>query len=203
MNRPTSRGATQANREPASRRARGWAWTHGFLRTGAVLAVGSLAFGQEKAFEIGVWAGPGAGSLAEATEIYDHNACTGEVARILVKRLPTSWDKGAPLEPERVEEYDGNGDTIHVWPMPVDMRVAGIRGESIYVGRFSLGDANVLRIDLDGTYRPESLQEPDEGEWIECPAQSDTEYSAYLRYFAFRDPASGESRLIRYQGPCT
>ena len=203
MNRQAFRGAIRARRQPAARRACSRVWAYGVLRIGAVLAIGSLAFGDEEAFEIGVWAGPGAGSLPEVTEIYAHHACTGEVARVLVKRLPTSWDKGAPLEPERVEEYDRNGETIHVWPMPVDMRVAGIRGESIYVGRFLLGDANVLRIDLDGTYRPESLQEPYEGELIKCPAQSDTDHSVYLTCWVFRDRASGESRLIRFQFPCT
>lgn len=170
----------------------------------ALLAGSFLALGDDNRLELGVWAGPGAAALAEVSEIYDHHACSGKVARVRMARLPTSWDGSVPLEPERVEELDHNGATIHVWPMPVDMHVVGIDGASIYVGRFSLDDADALRIELDGAYRPESFpgtildRRP-----VQCPAGADPVDSDYIRCLVFRDRTTGAPRLLRYQGACT
>ena len=176
------------------------------MKTGAVIAVFAVsvsAFSEEQVFEIGLWAGPEASSRAEVSEIYEHHACIGDVARTHINRLPTSWDESSPLQPERVEELGPNGEAIQSWPMAVDMYVAGIRGESIYVRPFFRGGVEALRIDLDGLYMPESMLGPYEARNVKCPVNSELEVSAYRRCFVFRDLTSGELRLVRDQGPCT
>ena len=141
--------------------------------------------------------------MAEVSEIHEHHACAGDVARAQIKRLPTSWDESSPLQPERVEELGPNGEALQAWPMPVDMYVAGIRGGSIYVRPFFGGSVDALRIDLDGLYMPESMPGPYEARGVKCPVNSESEVSAYRRCFFFRDLTSGELRLVRYEGPCT
>ena len=205
MNNPTPDRAIQARADsPASVPAPARLPLAKIPAVLALLASSCSALAEDNKLELGLWAGPGAGSLAEVSEVYEHHACAGEVARVLMPRLPIAWDGSVPLEPEQVEELSHEGDTIHVWPMPVDMHVAGVDGESIYVRPFSLDDADALRIELDGAYKAESFPGTIlDARPLPSPAGAAAVDSDYIRCLLFRDRTTGEPRLLRYQGPCT
>ena len=154
------------------------------------------------------WAGEGAERDPRVVKLTDHCCCTGHIAIARTARLPSPAATG-PLQSELVVEFDGTGAITVSWPLPVDLYVAGVRGERILVPLAPIEDAGSDRavlISPDGAVRlttmPGSLAEP---VWVSCPDAIQHRWggSAYVRCFEFSDLETGRARRLAFEGPCT
>ena len=152
------------------------------------------------------WAGSEAETDPRVIEVYEHHACSGQVAVARVTSMPEYSDSDAVLQPELALELSSSGSVIRQWRFPTDYSVLGVEGDRLIVPR---GSGAALSIAESGQFeevaRPKKAEH---GALRSCPEISNFEdsmylSSAYLRCFEFKDLASGETRLIAYQTPCT
>ena len=155
------------------------------------------------------WAGSEAESDPRVIEVYEHRLCSGQVAVARVTSMPEYTD--AVLQPELALELSSSGSVIRQWRFPTDYSVLGVERDRLIVPR---GSGAALSIVESGQFeevaRPKKAEH---GTGRSCPEISNFEdsvslssaylNSAYLRCFEFKDLASGETRLIAYQTPCT
>ena len=145
------------------------------------------------------WAGSEVETDPRVIEVYEHHACSGQVAVARVTSMPEHSD--AVLQPELALELSPSGSVIRQWTFPIDVSVIGVEGDRLIVPK---GTETALSIVDSGQFEEVARPEKDElGEWVSCPEISIFGDSAYLRCFEFKDLASGKTRLIAYNAPCT
>ena len=154
----------------------------------------------DDAFEIGIWGNSQAAKDKRVLEIRDHNACSGQIVKIKVDRMPVP---NASFEGDKVIEISSDSKIINTWYMPVDEIVLGVAGKSIISGYCN--STKALKINANG--KLSSVLPPlcKKLNVVVCPeiAKKEIPNSVYLRCFEYFDLTSGKKRLLAYQGPCT
>lgn len=144
-------------------------------------------------------AGPGAAKDSRVSRIYEHDLCSGNIAIVRVKRLPTSDDQA--LHPDWAYELDKSGAVVRRWPIPVENEVIGIAGNSLFVAPATSPEANWLTVELDGSYGASNFKGPKSVERTACPAGYAKQPAD--RCFNVKDQSSQRLRLLSWAGPCT
>lgn len=104
------------------------------------------------------------------------------------------------MGPERVLEFGPNGNVINRWRIPVDAQVLGVVGRRL----FFQFDSAVFSVGTDGAIAREVVRSfQARSEVTTCNAGKHFTGSTYAACWSHRDPASGVSRLLAYEGPCT
>ena len=148
-------------------------------------------------FEFRFW--PPSPSFSDPRVTAIHEGPCGPVATARVERMPQHSSK-EPLAPERVLEISPNGTVLSRWRIPVDALVLGVVGQELF---FQFNSA-VFRVGTDGAIAREALRSfPARSEVPTCNAGKHFSGSAYASCWRHRDAASGVSRLLAYEGPCT
>jgi len=150
-----------------------------------------------KVYELQFWPGKGVEKEPRYVSTVDHPC--GKVVVARVRALPPVGSVSA-LRTERVVETDSTGKVVRRWPMPVDASPIGLRGASLLV------DTGLLKfwITPSGAITPyknsRSLPEP---ELASCSPTREFGDSAYVQCRRYRDAASGKSRILSFEGPCS
>ena len=166
---------------------------------GSPTGASSQETAQNPGMELPFWAGSEVETDPRVIEVYEHHACSGQVAVARVTSMPEYSD--AVLEPELALELSSSGSVIRQWTFPIDASVIGVKRDRLIV---PWGRETALSISDSGQFE-EVARPKEEGveQWVSCPEIPVFEGSAYLGCFEFKDLASRETRLIAYQGPCT
>lgn len=145
-----------------------------------------------------------AADLESVVELVHDSVC-GETLTAFVRELPEPNREA--VGSELVLEVDSTGQVVQRWPIPVDMSVAALRGEEIYVPHaVELTGSSPLRVFLairpDGAFRVTQPVAFTRGEQLDCPETSELVDSAgpSRRCWVFQDGAA--FRVLAYAGPC-
>ena len=142
---------------------------------------------------------------AASETVRTHRYC-GRMVRVFVSALP-------PVEPGRVSseevlELDGSGRVARRWPVPPDLRVAGLEGNALLVPHtVRLPDrrrlATFLRVETDGRFGVERAAPPTPSEPFACPdtqALGDAPLPPQFNCWRYDTPQG--PRILAYEGAC-
>jgi hypothetical protein len=127
----------------------------------------------------------------------------GESLQAFVKAIPHD---DPVLDAELVVEFDEAGRVVRRWRIPIDVMVAGVRGDRVLVpagiGRHGENlDSLYLAVAPDGDYEVVADVASDPGQPFDCPELTEFQGSDYLGCWRFHDGAS--VRRIAHQYVCT
>jgi hypothetical protein len=135
----------------------------------------------------------------------DRDGPCGGSQTAVVTRIPRLDDPVLGTDP--IVELGPDDALIREWSVPIDMLVAGVRGDRVLLrDSIMLEDgrpfAYALEIAPDGAYSVVTLPER-EPTATPCPSQTPFGDSAYAGCWSYADLDSGAERRLIWQGPCT